>query len=216
MIFSGIYKMTNDKTVPESLILINDVEIAPELRVDILGIVVAQHVEGGDVFDITVNAQGVDDLQLKWIDTGEFTPGNKIEIKMGYEGNYESLMVGEITALKASFPSNDAAMINVQGFDKLHRLRRGKKTRTFIENKDSQIAETIASELGLTPDVQDTQVVHKYLVQNNLSDIDFLLMRAHRIRYEVIVQDQTLIFREAANAEGKILTLEYQRNLKWF
>ena len=86
----------------------------------------------------------------------------------------------------------------------------------FNEIKDSQIAERIAGELGLTPQVQDTGIVHPYLLQNNLSDIDFLLMRARRIRYEVLIAGSKLVFREAANNLGETLSLEYQKDLKWF
>jgi phage protein D len=203
-------------TIPETKILINGVEVSPDLRVDILEIMVAQHVEGGDMFDICVNTLDSDSLRLKWVDATEFTPGNAIEIQAGYRGSLTTLLTGEITALTVRYDPNSAAVLHVQGFDRLHRLRRGKKTRSFNEIKDSQIAERIATELGLTPDVQDSSIVHPYLLQNNLSDIDFLLMRARRIRYEVLIDGQKLVFREAANHLGETVTLEYQKDLKWF
>ena len=208
--------MPDANTSPESRILVNDVEIAPDLRVDVLETMVAQYVEGGDLFDITINVLDSRNLRIKWIDSDQLAPGNRIEIKAGYRGKLATLLVGEITALKANFGSDKAATVRVQGFDRLHRLRRGKRTRAFSEIKDSQIAERIAGELGLTADVQDTGIVHPYLLQNNLSDIDFLLMRARRIRYEVLIEGGTLIFREARNNLGETLALEYQKDLKWF
>src|SRR5262245_50092284 len=209
--------MQDENTSPESRILVNDVEIAPDLRVDVLETMVAQYVEGGDLFEITINVLDSRNLRVKWIDSDQLAPGNRIEIKAGYRGKLATLLVGEITALKANFGSDKAATVRVQGFDRLHRLRRGKRTRAFSEIKDSQIAERIAGELGLTADVQDTGIVHPYLLQNNLSDIDFLLMRARRIRYEVLIEGGgTLIFREARNNLGETLALEYQKDLKWF
>jgi len=208
--------MLDENTSPESRILVNDVEIAPDLQVDVLETMVAQYVEGGDLFEITINVLDSRNLRIKWIDSDQLTPGNRVEIKAGYRGKLATLLVGEITALKANFGSDKAATVRVQGFDRLHRLRRGKRTRAFSEIKDSQIAERIASELGLTADVQDTRIVHPYLLQNNLSDIDFLLMRARRIRYEVLIEGGTLIFREARNNLGETLALEYQKDLKWF
>jgi Bacteriophage probable baseplate hub protein len=208
--------MPDANTSPESRILINDVEIPPELRVDIIEIMVAQHIEGGDLFDITVNTLHSDTLRMKWVDAEEFSPGNRIEIQSGYRGKLTSILAGEITALKVSYNCDQAALIHVQGFDRLHRLRRGKKTRAFNEIKDSQLAERIAGELGLTPAVQDTGIVHPYLLQNNMSDIDFLLMRARRIRYEVLIVGNELVFREAGNNLGETLSLEYQKDLKWF
>lgn len=208
--------MPDANASPESRILLNDIEIAPDLRVDVLETMVTQYVEGGDLFDVTINALDSGNLRIKWIDSDQLAPGNRIEIKIGYRGKLASLLVGEITALKANYGSDRAATVRVQGFDRLHRLRRGKKTRAFTEIKDSQIAERIAGELGLTAHVQDTGIVHRYLLQNNLSDIDFLLMRARRIRYEVLIEGETLIFREAGNNLGETLSLEYQKDLKWF
>lgn len=208
--------MPDANASPENRVLINGVEVAPDLRVDILEILVAQHVEGGDMFDITVNTLDSETARLKWIDADELAPGNRVEIQVGYRGTLTPILSGEITALTVRYDPNQAAVIHVQGFDQLHRLRRGKKTRAFNSIKDSQIAERIANELGLTPQVQDTGIIHPYLLQNNLSDIDFLLMRARRIRYEVLITDQKLVFREAANHLGEILSLEYQKDLKWF
>ena len=208
--------MPDQNTTPESKILINGVELVPEMRVDVLEVRVAQHIEGGDLFQIKVNTLGSDDLQLKWIDSEQLAPGNAVEIQVGYRGELETVIRGEITGLHARYPSSEPSQVSLQGFDKLHRLRRGRRTRAFYEVKDSQIAETIAGELNLRPDIQDSGVVHRYLLQNNLSDIDFLLMRARRIRYEVLVLDQSLVFREAANNLGEVVTLEYQRDLKFF
>lgn len=208
--------MPDTHSSPESRILINGAEIPPELRVDVLEILVGQHIEGGDLFDLTVNTLNSENARLKWVDGQEFNPGNTIEIQLGYRGTMSNIFAGEITALKVCYESDKAAVIRVQGFDKLHRLRRGRKTRVFNEIKDSQIAEKIAAELGLTAEVQDSRIVYPYLLQNNLSDIDFLLMRARRIRFEVLLTDSKLVFREMGNNLGETLTLEYQKDLKWF
>lgn len=208
--------MAQEHTAPERKILINDEEIPAELTVDILEILVAQYVEGGDRFEIVVNALDSTNLQLKWIDDAQFQPGNKVEIQVGYTGQLETLIAGEITALDSRFADDQAAKLTVQGFDRLHRLRRGRKTRAFYEVKDSQIVEQIASDMGLQSEVEDSQVVHPYVLQANLSDIDFLVGRARRIRYEVIVLDKKLIYRRAANHLGETLALEYMKDLKWF
>lgn len=208
--------MTQENTTPESKILINNSEISPELQVDILDILVCQYIEGADSFDITVNMLNSADQQIKWIDSEYFNPGNTIEIQLGYVDNFETMIIGEITALQPRYYNDQAAKLNVQGFDRLHRLRRGKKTLSYIQVKDSQIAEYIACDMGLTPEVEDTAIVHDYVLQNNLSDIDFLLERARRIRYEVLIEDKKLIFRKAANHLGKKVTLEYMKDLKYF
>jgi phage protein D len=208
--------MEQERTSAESKILINDVEIPIELKADVLEVKVCHYIEGPDTFDISVNIMNSHEPELKWVDHDYFTPGNKIEIRMGYVDQVETMISGEITALHPRYFSNEAPRMSVQGYDRLHRFRRGKKTRSFLQMKDSQIAEQVANDIGLTPDVEDTEIVHQYIVQNNLSDIDFLMQRARRIRYELIVEDQTLKFRKAANHLGKTVELEYTKDLKHF
>jgi phage protein D len=206
----------SERTSPEQLILLNGVEMPTEMRVDVLETVVSQHVEGGDSFQIRMNALDSTNQRLKWVDAPELAPGAAVEIRFGYLGKLDTMINGEITALQTEFPSDGPALLLVQGFDRLHRFRRGRRTRVFTELKDSQIAEQVATELELTPDVTDTSVVHKYVLQGNLSDMDFLLERARRIGYEVLVNDQTLIFRPNARHFGDIAQLEYMTDLMNF
>lgn len=208
--------MPPEKTSPEQLILLNGVEMPTEMRVDVLETVVSQHVEGGDSFQIRMNALDSTNQRLKWVDATELEPGTAVEIRFGYLGKLDTMIKGEITALHTEFPSDGPALLLVQGFDRLHRFRRGRRTRVFAELKDSQIAQQIATELGLTPDVTDTTVVHKYVLQGNLSDMDFLLERARRIGYEVLVNNQTLTFRPNARHLGDVAQLEYMTDLMTF
>jgi phage protein D len=205
-----------ENTAPETKILINDAEIPLDLRADILDVTVCQHADGPSSFDFSVNILDSANLQTKWVDDARVQPGNKVEIRMGYLDKFESLIIGEITALHPKYTTTEAARMHVQGFDRLHRLRRGRKTRSFVQVKDSQIAETIARDNGLSIDAQDTSVVFDYVLQNNLSDFDFLLERARRIRYEVRTEQGRLIFRRVANHLDKVLTLEYTKTLKHF
>jgi phage protein D len=205
-----------ENTAPASKLLINDSEIPPELVADLLEIVVCQYSDGPSSFDISVNIVGPQNQQLKWVDDNRVQPGNKVEVKLGYLDKFESLIIGEITALYPKYSTTESARMHIQGFDKLHRLRRGQKTRTFVEVKDSQMAEQIAGEVGLTADVEDSSVVFDYVLQNNLSDLDFLLERARRIRYEVRAQGEALVFRKVANHLDKVVSLEYNKNLRKF
>lgn len=208
--------MPSPRSSPERRILINGAVIPQALNADILGVSVCQYAEGGDRFEVLVNALDTSNQQLKWIDSDHAKMGNQITIELGYQGNLAQVLVGEISAVRVSYSNDQAAQLQIQGFDRLHRLRRGRRTRTFLQVKDSQIAEQVANALQLQPQVTDTTVVHDYVLQNNLSDIDFLAERARRIRYEVVVDDRTLIFRPVSNQLAETLTVEYMRDLKWF
>lgn len=166
-----------------------------------------------------VHLIGSDDLddELPWIDdTGLFSIGNAVELKLGYEGDLETVIVGEITGLEPEFHLGQLPNLTVRGFDRLHRLQRGRRTRTFLQQKDSDVASQIANEAGLTPDVEDSGVTHEYLVQANQTDLDFLRQRAARIHYELGVDDKTLKFRPVQNGEEAAVTLTMGESLVEF
>ena len=104
----------------------------------------------------------------------------------------------------------------MRGYDRSHRLHKGRKTRTFLQQKDSEIAEQIAGEVGLTGEVVDSKVTHDYVLQANQSDMDFLQERARRLQYEVVVEDKTLHFRPVGNAESELLTITLDDDLLEF
>ncbi len=205
-----------DRSSPERRILINGAAIPPDLDADVLAVTVCHYAEGGDRFEVLVNALDSNNQQLKWIDSNHANPGNEVTIELGYQGNLTQVLVGEIAALRVSYANDQAAQLHIQGFDRLHRLRRGRRTRAFLQVKDSQIADQVAAGLQLQSQVTDSSVVPDSVLQNNLSDIDFLAERARRIRYEVVVDDRTLIFRPVSNHLTGTLTFEYMRDLKWF
>jgi phage protein D len=139
--------------------------------------------------------------------------GNEVEIQMGYVDNLQKLMVGEITGLEPEFSANEVPMLTVRGYDRRHRLLRGRKTRSFTQVKDSDIASQIAADAGLTAQVEGTAVTLDYVLQHNQSDLQFLRQRARRIGYEVVVEDKTLHFRPHQNAASEVLTLTWENDL---
>ncbi|MEO1272142.1 MAG: contractile injection system protein, VgrG/Pvc8 family, partial [Myxococcota bacterium] len=116
-------------------------------------------------------------------------------IMMGFVNEaQEKVMTGEVTGVEAVYRSDGASEFIVRGYDKLHRLTRGRKQRTFLNMKDSAIADQIAGEAGLSGGAQDSKTVHDHVFQNNISDLQFLYSRAAAIGYEVFLDDNKLIF----------------------
>jgi phage protein D len=201
---------------PRFKITINGSELQPEMMVDMLEVTVSDFTEGADMFSVLFNVWDPKQQRYKWLDDGVFDEGSEIEIKVGYIDNQESIMVGEVVAIEAGFPENEPRTVCIQGFDRLHRFRRGRKSRSFQQMKDSQIAEKIAQDLQLQAQVDDSSIVHDYVFQNNQSDIDFLKLRARRIFYEIAVKDKTLFFKKAANDQGQTISLKYGETLLSF
>src|SRR5262249_28689657 len=124
----------------------------------------------------------------------------------GYPDKVETLIQGEITAVEPEF-RNAETKLTVRGYDARHRLQRGTQTRTFLQQKDSDITSQIANDAGLTPQVEDSGTVHDYVFQANESDLDFLQERARLINYEVVVEEKKLLSRPVKNAETEKITL---------
>jgi uncharacterized protein len=206
---------TNDQElIPGAQIELDGRRLAPELAVDLLGVEVEQHANGSDAFELRFNIWDVDSQNYKWLDDGTFNEGSAVSVSMGYGEDKQRMLEGEIVALEVAYHADESPVLLVQGYDKLHRFRRSRTTRTWTERKDSEVAREIAGQLNLRAEVVDTSVVHKHLIQYNQSDIDFLSERARRIHYELDVEGGSLVFRPSAHADGKSETLEYRRDLQ--
>ena len=126
---------------------------------------------------------------------------------MGYRDNMKTLFKGEITGLEPEFPNDQSPTLTVTGYDRRHRLMGKRKSRTFLNMKDSEIANQIAGDWSLTPKIEDTRVSLDYVLQNNQSDFEFLQERARRIGYEMVVTDTSLHFRPRKSDGSAVLTL---------
>ncbi|HLU66918.1 MAG TPA: contractile injection system protein, VgrG/Pvc8 family [Kofleriaceae bacterium] len=127
--------------------------------------------------------------------SNEVRLADPMEVKIGGSGG-TAIFKGEVVGLEPIYKTGGESRCIVRGFNRLHRLLRGRKSRTFAEQKDSAIAQAIASENGLSAKVDDTAVVHKHVYQHNQTDLEFLRVLAARNGYEVVVEDKTLHFRK--------------------
>jgi phage protein D len=202
--------------VPSVEMKVNGFFLPAEAMAYVIGVTVDDSVELPGMFTIELAGGGTLKQTIPWVDDQRFEVGGAVEIKMGYGSEMETLFSGEITGLEPEFVFDRPPGLIVHGYDRRHRLRRGRKTRTFVQQKDSEIASRIAGEAGLTAEVVDSRVTHDYVLQANLTDLEFLRQRARRIEYEVVVIDKRLLFRPIANAESAVLTLVMEKELLEF
>lgn len=190
--------------------------IPPEVQVAVAGLEVDLAFEAAGMFSFVVHAGERDQEKFPLIDSDLFKPGSEIKIKMGYGSTLETLIVGEISSLCPEFEDNGAVVLRVSGYDRLYRLGLGRKTRSFRNMKDSDIAAQIAQDWRLTPDTEATDITHEYVFQNNLTDREFLAARARLLRYEVRVEDKTLVFHRAGDGGNPVVTMSYGETLMEF
>ncbi len=152
-------------------------------------ITIEQNLHLPDAFSITF-----DDVGIMLTDQNILPIGAEVEIAMGYGEAPRKVFNGEVTAHAVDFAHGAQAFFIVRGYDRAHRLQRGRQSRSFLNMTDSDIATKIAREAGLRPAVDSTSQVYAYILQNNQTNWEFLRERASRIGYEVYVEENTLHF----------------------
>lgn len=203
--------------VPRFEVKLNGSPLSAVNRTALVRVVVEDGVGLPGMFVLEATQLTDQNPEIPWIDDLQFSAiGTSVEVQLGYAGKLATLLKGEITGLEPEFATNRLPSLIIRGYDRRHRLQRGHKTRTFVQQKDSDIAAQIASAAGLTAETEDSQVVHDYVLQANQTDMQFLQDRANRIHYEVVVDDKTLFFRPVANTESEILTLTFEDDLLEF
>ncbi|QCP49809.1 phage late control D family protein [Trinickia violacea] len=205
-----------DTLAPEFALKINGAALPTAAAADLISIVVLDDVDAMGMFTFSLTCVNTEDMKVKWIDDDLFREGNPVEIEMGYRDNRRILFSGEITGLEPTFPEGGPPTLTVRGYDRRHRLMRERKTRSYTNVKDSDIAAQLAGGAGLRPEVEDTKVVLPYVLQHNQTDLEFLLNRAARIDHEVVVDGHALIYRPRKVKDSETLTLRREIELLEF
>ncbi|MDQ3855313.1 MAG: contractile injection system protein, VgrG/Pvc8 family [Chloroflexota bacterium] len=201
---------------PDFQVRINGAELPRAAANDLIAATVHEDVNAASMFTLQLINWDLTQLRVTWADDDLFAEGNEVDVRMGYVDNLAPMMVGEIAGLEPEFCAGEVPTLTVRGYDRRHRLLRGRKVRTFAQMKDSDIASQVAAGQALTAQVQDTGVTLDYVLQHNQTDLEFLQDRARRIGYEVVVEDKTLHFRRRRTAQAEALTLAPDADLLEF
>ena len=206
--------MPADELLSQMYLKINGTAASSELMRDLRELVVDTSLHLPDMFTIHL-----DDPNLTWMDSSEFDIGKEVEISGKEEGASsptDLITKGEITAIEPEMTEAGATTLIIRGYDKTHRLHRGKKTRTFLQATDSDIVNKVVSDVGLSAETDSTSEVHEHVFQDSQSDIDFLRDRAKRVGFYLYFQDGKLQFRQQPSAGNSTATLEWGVNLMNF
>ena len=166
-------------------------------------------------------AVSLNDVSLSVIDSedGELREGVQLDIAFGYNREFRWLIRGEISAVSAEM-SSQGVFSRVTGFDMLHRLSRGTNYRRYEDGagealSDSMIAQNILNDAGLKPTVDDTAARSIPRVQDNRSDLDFLVMLSNLNSFYLYSEEDRAFFTAAPPDRGEI-TLTWGKNLRTF
>lgn len=200
----------SDKTlVPDFKVSANGSPLSEALRETLRVIEVKQSIRLIDMAVLTFdNPDGVVG------DADEFAKGNEIEIQVGYMGEIGWAFKGDIVSLEPIFPMGGTPTVVVRAYDRMHRYRRGKKSRTFLNQKVSDVISTLAGEDGLSADVEATDTQLDYLLQNNQTNIDYIQELARRAGFTVSASDDgsKLSVKKPPTDQGKGFTYTYGKD----
>ena len=192
---------------PSFTVKVDGTDLSPDARGNVLEITVDERLDAPAAFSLELVNWDMAQQAVTFSDDQLFRPGAVVEIELGHGTSTTHVITGEVTGLELQLSERVRSILVVRGYDRLHRLRRGRHTQSFKQAKDSDLATKLAKAAGLGDNVEDSGEVHAYLLQSDQTDLDFLLERARSCGYELLVDDKTLIFRKLRNARGKVETL---------
>lgn len=118
------------------------------------------------------------------------------------EDQKELLIEGEVTCIEACYDEVNSYLV-VRGYDKSHRMHRGKKTQAHVQKRDGDLVGEAARAAGIADGQVDdpgTQVEH--FARLNLTDWELLQARAKATGREVLMRDGKLHFRKPTSASS--------------
>jgi phage protein D len=202
-----------ERAAPEFRLRVNGRDLPPETQTDVTSIAMHEDLDLPGMFTFDMINWDANKLKVKWSDSEDFKPGVSVDILMGYRDQAEKIFSGEITGCELRIHGRETPLLRLRGYDRRHRLMRGRKSAVYHRMKDSDIASQIANHAGLRPETDDTSVQHEHIYQHNQTDLEFLNERASLLDYEVLVDDRKLLFRRRRNDQSEALTLDREVDL---
>ena len=205
-----------DNTAPGAEIKCDGTPLAQQTAQAVTDIVVESRLGLPGSFAVTLT-----DRSLAFIgsEDGPLHEGVRLEIALGYDKKYQTLITGEISTVSAEM-STQGIFARIAGYDMLHRLSRGTNYRCYDSGDneamtDSNIVRTILNDAGLKPTIDDTPERSVPRTQDNRSDLDFLAMLAGLNDYHLYSEEDRVFFTSAPPDRGE-LTLAWGKNLRAF
>ena len=210
MKFEVLAKKYLDFYVPNYQILLDGIDILKTYPIGITSVTVEDVLEGADRFSLSVSDPGA-----MWLDSDLFEPGKSVVIRMGYVNNLTTMIQGEISSIRSSFPADGTPQLEISGYDLSHQFVRGHGQNSFEGVRDSDIVAEIAGRANhrLETQIDETEVIHPHVTHNGRTDYDFIRELADRNSFEFFVREETLHFQRTRRGGSEIVTLKYGASL---
>ena len=157
---------------------------------------------------VAIGPHGNDTAEaLLYLDGSSVDFGKTIDVAIGPGDDQRKVFHGKISAIEAVFCGGDEPHVVLFAEDALMELRTTRRSRTYKQQSDADIAKKIAGDHHLSADVAADGPTYEMVQQFNQSDLAFLRSRARRIQAELWIQDTTLNFKTRGNRSAPGITL---------
>jgi phage protein D len=137
--------------------------------------------------------------------------GDPVEVKVGNDGT--SIYKGEIVGLEPVYKGGEKSRILIRAMNKLHRLLRKRKSITFTDKTDQAILNQVVGDAGLSLEWKhEKSITYKHVYQHNLTDLEFLRMRAARMGCHVWCVDTKVFCKQPDLQSGPIAELNVDQS----
>lgn len=144
---------------------------------------------------------------LLYLDGRYFDFGKQVKVAIGAGARQRIIFDGYISALEIQFEEGQEPEFSFCAEDRLMDLRMIRRSKTYEDMSDQQIAEEIANEHGLQSEVDASGPTYNQIQQCNMSDLAFLRERARLLQAEVWVENESLHYKTRDKRSGTSLTL---------
>jgi phage protein D len=135
------------------------------------------------------------------LDTAGFKVGAKVKIQATMPGGDapKDLISGEVTSIEAEYDLLGAKAV-VRGYDFMHRLSAGRRTKTWTNVTYADVVSEIVSAAHLDAQMESSGGTLDHVIQGNVSDLDFLYQVSQRVGFDITIEDKTLHFKKPTKA----------------
>ena len=211
--------MTDERIIPDNAvhgvatyeILVDGTSVPPEYEV--LSMMVQHEVNRIATATIVFRDGDLAQEKFELSEKPDFLPGKKVALKIGWDGDKKTLFQGIITRHTIRARQGGQSFLTVECRHAAVKMTLGRKSKYFVDQKDSDIIEALLGQNGVKGRVESTAAQHKEVVQYHVSDWDFVVSRAEMNGKLVFSEGNKIEVKKPDTNEKSVLTLVYGANL---
>lgn len=192
-------------------------EVVPSMARDCVKMTIDEGVDGLKTLRLYLNAAGPGapgpPENMQYLDGQPVDFGVPILVAVGPPSGQRTVFDGVVSGLEAVFTDAQPPLVVVSAEDAFMRLRMTRRSLTYTDVTDADIADELARFHGLRAEVDADGPRYDVVHQMNQSDLAFLRERARLIRAELWCDGNVLHFAARTKRRGTTLTLVHGNEL---